>query len=485
MTRMVPATDCARCGRRQKGAQAWPEGPVCQTCIRRGVKRRGRCPLCGTDRILPGLDADGNGICVDCAGIPDSYVCATCGTEGELWFKATCLSCSLRRRLEAILDDGTGRVTPELEPLLTLLTAMQHPWSGLIWLSRGDVAARMEAMARGTVSVDHAGVDSFPDGRGPEYLRELLMAAGILEIRDKHLMAFERWTVRWLAAIDDPDQQRLLRTYLLWRHHRDLSARGETGPLTYSAVAVCRSRANAGLRWLRWLADHDCTVATVTQADVDLWSATASNPKAADDFIAWAARHRHCPPLDLPTRRNSGRGAGTETDRRRMLDQLLTDETINLRERVAGCLVLGLAQSVNRICQLTLNDIEESDGEIYLHLGQDPVPLPAAMGALLTQLVATRSNMATAANPDSQWLFPGKSPRNHLCGRALSLQLSRIGVTRPGRQAALARLIGTLPAPLVARSLGYNPETIAARARQLGTDWAAYAAVKSRELADP
>lgn len=458
---------------------------MCQTCIRRGLKRRGSCAQCGTDRILPGLDAGGNGICVDCAGIPDSYLCATCGTEGEQWFSATCLSCSLRRRLEEILDDGTGRVARGLEPLMPLLTAVKRPWSGLIWLTRGDVAARLQALAQGTVTVDHAGVDSFPDGRGPEYLRELLMAAGILEVRDKHLMAFERWTIRWLAAIDDLDQQRLLRTYLLWRHHRDLSARAESAPLTYSAVSCCRSRANAGLRWLRWLADHDCTVVTVTQAHVDEWLATASNPRAADDFIVWAARHRHCPPLDLPVRRNRGGGVGSETDRRQMLDRLLTDESINLRERVAGCLVLGMAQSVNRICQLTLNDIEESDGEIYLHLGQDPVPLPAAVATLLTQLVATRSNMATAANPDSPWLFPGKSPRNHLCGRALCHQLSRIGVTRPGRQAALARLVGTLPAPLVARSLGYNPGTIATRAGQLGTDWAAYAALKSRQLADP
>jgi hypothetical protein len=37
----------------------------------------------------------------------------------------------------------------------------------------------------------------------------------------------------------------------------------------------------------------------------------------------------------------------------------------------------------------------------------------------------------------------------------------------------------------VARSLGYNPGTIATRAGQLGTDWAAYAALKSRQLADP
>jgi hypothetical protein len=63
--------------------------------------------------------------------------------------------------------------------------------------------------------------------------------------------------------------------------------------------------------------------------------------------------------------------------------------------------------------------------------------------------------------------------------------LSRLGVTRPGRQAAFARLIATLPGPLVARSFGYHPGTVATSASRLGTDWAAYAAQKSRSLIDP
>ena len=105
-------------------------------------------------------------------------------------------------------------------------------------------------------------------------------------------MNFERWSTRWLNDIDDPDHQRLLRTYLLWRLHRDLSARAQSGPLSYNSVAGCRNRANADLRWLSWLADHERSVSTVTQADLDAWLTTASNPRGADDFIRWAARHR-------------------------------------------------------------------------------------------------------------------------------------------------------------------------------------------------
>ena len=120
--------------------------------------------------------------------------------------------------------------------------------------------------------------------------------------------------------------------------------------------------------------------------------------------------------------------------------------------------MLGLAQSVNRICALTLDDIEDRNGEIFLALGEHPVPLPPRIGVL-----AERAGPAPSRTTD--WLFPGNFPGSHLSGRALSRQLSGLGVTRAGRQAALARLIGTLPAPLVAGSLGYHRNTVAIRAR--------------------
>jgi hypothetical protein len=418
-------------------------------------------------------------ICVDCAGIPRSFICTTCGTEGEQWFSSTCLACSLQRRLRELLDDGTSKVAPALEPLAELVSTSGRPWARLIWLSRGSTAAHLEALARGRVAIDHSGLDSLRAGKEVEYLRQLLMAAGIIERRDTQLGNFERWSARWLAAIDDPEHQRLLRTYLRWRQHRDLSARGENGPVPYSSVSVCRDRANAGLSWLRWLAEHGSSVRTLNQSVLDTWFATAANPRAAEDFIRWAQRHSHCPKLKFPKYSSASPAGGSEPERRRLLDTLLGDENINVRERVAGCLVLGLAQPVNRICDLTIADIEVRGAEIFLALGRDPVPLPAPLAALLAEMIGS-----TRAQPDSDWLFPGNFPGSHLSGRALSRQLSGLGVLRTGRQAALARLIGTMPSPLIAGSLGYHPNTVASRARSLGTDWAAYAAAKARENAN-
>ena len=122
--------ECARCHRAQRACQTWPEGPVCRTCLRHAVQRRGPCAGCGVDRLLPGRDGKGAGLCVDCAAIPRSFLCATCGAEGQQWFSATCLACSLQRRLAALLDDGTGQVTPALVPLVELITSTGRPGHG-------------------------------------------------------------------------------------------------------------------------------------------------------------------------------------------------------------------------------------------------------------------------------------------------------------------------------------------------------------------
>ncbi len=476
MTAPAKRVECARCHRAQRACQTWPEGPVCRTCLRHAVQRRGPCAGCGVDRLLPGRDGKGAGLCVDSAAIPRSFLCATCGAEGQQWFSATCLACSLQRRLAALLDDGTGQVTPALVPLVELITSTGRPWARLIWLSRGGTADRLRTLANGTVTLDYAGVDSLPPGREVDYLRQLLMGAGVIDRRDTQLGNFERWSVRFLEVIGDPEHRRLLRTYLVWRHHRDLVDRAQDGPLAYSWVAGCRNRANAGLRWLSWLATRGRTVATVAQSDLDAWFATASNPRSAEDFIRWVGRLNRRPTLSFPKPPVRSFTPGPESDRRRLLDELLGDDSINLRGRLAGCLVLGLAQSVNRICDLTLADIEDRHGEIFLTLGANPVPLPAPMAALLTELLDSRTPTGTA-----DWLFPGNFPDSHLSGRALSHQLSGLGVTRAGRQAALARLIGTLPAPLISGSLGYHRNTVANRAAALGTDWAAYAAAKARQ----
>lgn len=471
---------CARCARRPPTGYHWPDGYVCVSCARRAVRRRGRCPGCAVERVLPGMGAGGEPVCVDCAGIATSFTCTSCGNEGELWFARTCLRCSLRRRAATVMDNGNGQVPAALGSVLEAIATMADPQAGLIWLQSQAVRDRLTALATGAVPISHEGIDRLTPGPGREYLRELLMTHHVLPLRDKYLLAFQRWAADRLPGVDDPNR-RLIKLYLRWRHLRELTARAETGPLTQAATATARSRTNAGIRLLDWLRGRGQVLQTCTQTDIDTWYSTASHPHGANDFLNWAIRHRHCPRLQLPPRQKPSPGKGNEAERVRLLARLLDDDTIDIDLRVAGCLNLLLAQPTTRIVELTLDQIDVRDGQCWIRLGHDPVPLPAPVAGLVCQLAAARRNMTSAGHRDSPWLFPGQAPGQHLQSKQLSARLIRLGVRNSAtRQAALTALAGEVPAPVLAEALGFHPRTVIQRTGELGIDWAGYAATKTR-----
>lgn len=483
MTYQRQVRTCGRCGHLVTAGWRWPDGFVCVSCVRRGVRNQANCPGCGAYRPLPGLDDDRRPTCVDCAGISTSFFCTTCGTEGEQWFAGTCLRCSLRRRLAVVLDDGTGTVNVGLALLQEALASMVDPWSGLIWLNIAHVRQRLNALATGAVALTHEGLDTLPAGQGREHLRGLLVTHGVLPAHDKYFAAYQRWETSRLDNIDHDGDRQQIRAYLRWRHHRELSARSEASPLTGSIVATARRRTNAGLRLLLWLRARGAVLADCNQADLDAWFATAPNPGEARDFLAWAIRQRRCPRLAVPTHKRGSPTVGAQDQRAQALHQLLSDENLELGDRVAGCLVLLLAQPVTRICALRLTDIHNVNRDVRLHLGDDPMVLPEPVGALLTALIRSRPNMATAANPTSPWLFPGQAPGQHLRPEQLRRRLVRLGITAASRQAAMHQLVADVPAPVLAKAIGYHPQTTAKRAAEQGTDWAAYAALKARQTA--
>jgi rRNA maturation protein Nop10 len=163
--------DCARCGRHGWFAARWPDGHVCRTCHDQALRQHGRCPGCGTHRVLPGRRPDdGAAICPDCSGFTMSYACSQCGREGKLHGGRRCTRCALADRLCELLDDGAGRVHPRLAPLAEQLLGMDNPLSGLAWLSdsRGTAADLLLGLARGKIPLTH---DAFVNGQGflPKY----------------------------------------------------------------------------------------------------------------------------------------------------------------------------------------------------------------------------------------------------------------------------------------------------------------------------
>ncbi len=477
MSRERTAKLCSRCTKSWRFGFNWPEGYVCRSCVSRATKIRGRCPGCATERLLVGRDGNSRAICVDCAGITTCFRCATCGEEGQQWYSRTCLSCSLARRLRLVLDDGSGRVAPELVALFEKLSSMSNPISAMTWLNKPAVRRRLGSLADRSTPLTHEGIDTMPGPQAREFLRELLIDIGLLEPRDKYLAAFARWRDARLASIADPATRKEISVYLAWRHLRDLTVRSEARQLTAAVIGTARDQTDAAVRFLGFISDRGLVLSEVRQADIDDWFATASNPFIARDFITWAIRRRRCRRLVLPQKQPKSSPGCTSARLAQITRRLLEDEQIALGDRVAGLIVVLFAQQVSRVSELRLSDLSDVDGQLFIELGPEPVVLPDRVAALVSRYVAERWNMTTT-NTGTEFLFPGCRSGEHIVAMQLRFRLGQLGITKAERQGSLTHLLNEVPGAIVAAATGYSPATTAARTAQTGSDWGRYVALK-------
>jgi hypothetical protein len=157
--------------------------------------------------------------------------------------------------------------------------------------------------------------------------------------------------------------------------------------------------------------------------------------------------------------------------------RLLLDETLAPGDRLIGCLVALYGQQVSRIAALRTTDTSCADGATRLKLGADWLDVPEPVATLLREHLRDRSNMTTAANPASPWLFPGQLAGEHRSYRRLVRVLYQLGIpARASRLAAWRELVRESPPAVLADALGVSPGTAMRHAFLGGADWSAYAA---------
>jgi hypothetical protein len=478
-TRVSPADlVCARCDRAVRlGSAHWPEGHLCATCHTHALETYGRCARCGIDRLVPGIAPDGGRLCTDCAGGLGDFTCELCGREARRHRRGVCGNCVLTERLAVLLDDGTGRIRPELAPFAEAFCQMKRPRGGLTWIGRQHVQRMLRTLADPDTPITHETLNGMSPWRSVAYLRDLLMLHGILPAADRHLVLFERWLGDVVSGIDQREHRQIVERFAAWHVQRRLRRFADHGPVTDKQTQQARSEVRQAVAFLTWLDGRGRTLAAGRQSDVDAWYAGAYTAhRLTHAFLRWAMTNRLLPRLVIPHQSTTNPAPISQRQRLDLLRRLLTDDDIPLPDRVAAILMLLYAQPLTRVLRLTLDDILHHDGEVSIRLGDPPTPVPEPFASLLLRHIDQRLNLTTATNAEARWLFPGRRGGQPMTPASIEIRFRRHGIpARKARTAALRQLVLQAPAPVIAKTLGYSYDQTARVAVEAGSPWSRYA----------
>ncbi|MEV6183304.1 hypothetical protein [Streptomyces sp. NPDC052015] len=379
-------------------------------------------------RPLPGLDTAGTPICRDCAGITRDFFCDRCGFEGLLLGGRLCERCTLADTLGGLLDDGTGRVAPSLQPLITSLLGMDRPKSRLIWLRNPNVVRLLRGLATGSIPLTHEGLHQEAPWRTVTHLRDLLMDGSVLPRVDRQLLLYQRWLTERLATIEDPEHHRLVRHFATWHQMRRLRATAEKGPLGRSQTHQAKQETTQAGAFLTWLAGRGRTIEHCWQADLDAWhTEKLATRRPAQTFLRWCMKTGRMPRLTLPPQVITQDQAPLHQHRRlTMLRRVLNDDSLPLRSRIVAALVLVYAQPVSRIVRLTIDDITDDGVTVTVRLGDPPSPLPEPIADLMRAYILSRQHLPYANSRSSHWLFPGRQPGQPMNPVSLQVHLREV-----------------------------------------------------------
>lgn len=507
---------CVRCGRRRRVSVRGLDGPRCESCrplqemtcsicgrlapaeiskatgqpwCKACQKRWARCAGCGRSRPVRGGSID-RPLCASCTQ-PDSSFwkrCPTCAEATKLT-GGPCARCDLRRRLTDLLGGPDGTIASQLQTLYENLAAVELPATVSSWIGHHHTAAILGGLARGDLPIAHDTLDRLRPAKTVEHLRAVLVATGALPDRDEHMARLEAWVTDTIAARPDPHERYLLERYTIWHLLRRLRRAHNGEAITYNQTTTVKARLRSALELLDWLAGRGVTLASADQGHLDAWLAGQGAPRRRDagTFVRWAASQK-LTRLELPaTRWNGPTGTLDGEQRWEQARRLLSDDTIETTDRVAGLLVLLYAQKVAAISRLTLRHVEQTAQGVFIRLGQRPLSLPEPVAALLVELVANRQGHAIVGDRGtSPWLFPGGQPGRPISASRLSERLRNLGIhPSTARSSALMQLSAELPAAVIARMLGMHITVAVQWQRAASGDWTEYAADYSRRTDRP
>jgi hypothetical protein len=192
-SRRMRHVPCARCGNSRSVWTRTADGqPLCGSCSRERVP----CSTSGNIRAVAARLPPGP-LCGTCyRKNPASFrPCTGCGTTEHLYHHGLCIRCASRGHLLSLLAHDQGSLHPHAEAIYHVL-ADSDPAPLMQWLTRSPAAGVLAEISQAGHSPGHADLDRFPQGRAIRHLRKILVAGGILPVRDERLAELEQWVTQ-------------------------------------------------------------------------------------------------------------------------------------------------------------------------------------------------------------------------------------------------------------------------------------------------
>jgi len=500
---------CSACGRSRPCRHARTERPICDSCWGSQASRREPCAFCGTLAIVAARLAAGPecrscrsrrlrskiicrrceqearpsagdaGVCERCAGERILQVCRGCGAEEENHADGHCARCVLEARVGDLTRTAEPVAAHALKGYLAALAHSPKPTTVLHWIRCSRGFDTLLELITAAIPLTHEALDSVDRGQSTIFLRAALVHHGALPERQELTAALTLFINREITRVPDGPDRVHLRTFATWKVQHELTRAERQGHAKRTSVEVARIKIRVTTELILWLSQHAMTLQELRQEHLDHWLAEGPTQRIRiRTFILWARRCKITGPLIPPSE-----GTRRHVDpldpqtRLQLLSRLLNDESLELRDRVAGCLVLLFAQPISRLVLLAREDIQQRQGRVFISLGPEPLLLPEPLATLTQQLKECPAGGAsTAADTNSAWLFPGVRLGSPFGEKQMRRRLRKLGITsHAARSGAVLQLAQTLPAGILADLLGFAEGTAEQWTQLANGDWARYA----------
>lgn len=456
-----------------------PRGPECKPCTQRRMHSKITCSSCERQGRPSITDAR---VCERCAGEEVRQVCRGCGAEETNYAAGRCARCVLQERLDELTRKGNPAAVDALKGYLVALVENPKPYTVLRWMGKSRGFQTLVELLSGALPLTHEALDGVDRGQSTIFLRAALVRHGALGERHGQSAALATFINREVLRVPDGPDRLAIRTFATWKVQHELARAERQGHAKRTSQHYARTKIRVAADLLVWLAEHTMTLGDLRQEHLDYWLAEGSIQRTRIRiFIAWAARRGIMERLTAPPPATCQHVDPLDPhERLRLIRTLLDDESLDLSDRVAGCLLLLFAQPISRLVLLTKDDVQDRHGQLFITLGREPLLLPEPLATLTRRLKDRQSGPAsTGVKLSSKWLLPGLRLDTAIHEEAMGRRLRRLGITsRASRNAAALQLAKTLPAAILADLLGFDETTAEDWTQLANGDWARYAAAR-------